>query len=77
MPIVVADPRWPSITCPRCGSISYNLNDIAQGYCGQCHWWTSDPQLGQIEPPERPPRQPDPDRSSIFRRVTRAFSDDD
>lgn len=22
--------------CPRCGSISYNRNDIEQGYCGNC-----------------------------------------
>jgi hypothetical protein len=38
----------PSITCPRCGSVSYNRNDIAQGYCGACHWWTSDPQLMHV-----------------------------
>jgi hypothetical protein len=43
----------PSITCPRCGRTSYNLNDIREGYCGNCHDWTSakpvqivcDPQL--------------------------------
>ena len=40
-----------SITCPRCGAKSYHPEDIRQGYCGRCHWWTSDPQLGQIEPP--------------------------
>ena len=34
----------PSITCPRCGSRSYSLNDIAEGYCGLCHDWTSEPQ---------------------------------
>lgn len=24
-------------TCPRCGAISRNPNDIAQRYCGRCH----------------------------------------
>lgn len=27
----------PYITCFRCGSRSYNANDIAQKYCGLCH----------------------------------------
>lgn len=36
----------PSITCPQCGNTSYNPNDIREGYCGYCHWWTSDPDLG-------------------------------
>jgi uncharacterized iron-regulated membrane protein len=31
----------PSITCPDCGMTSYNGNDIAAGYCGNCHAWTS------------------------------------
>jgi hypothetical protein len=35
-----------AITCPRCGATSHNPNDIAEGYCGRCHWWTSDAQLG-------------------------------
>ncbi len=26
-----------SITCPKCGKISYNENDIKNRYCGQCH----------------------------------------
>lgn len=34
-----------SITCPRCGRTSYHPEDVKQGYCGACHWWTSDPQL--------------------------------
>jgi hypothetical protein len=33
----------PSITCPRCGRTSYHPGDIEAGYCGSCHWWTSDP----------------------------------
>lgn len=27
----------PSITCPACGKVSYNPNDIEQRYCGNCH----------------------------------------
>lgn len=34
-----------SITCPRCGAKSYHPEDIRQGYCGMCQWWTSDPDL--------------------------------
>lgn len=32
-----------SITCPVCHMTSHNPNDIAEGYCGHCHRWTSDP----------------------------------
>lgn len=42
-------PPGPSITCPRCGRTSYSPGDIAQKYCGWCHWWTSDSQLGRPE----------------------------
>jgi hypothetical protein len=34
------------ITCPRCGATSHNPNDVADGYCSRCHWWTSDDNLG-------------------------------
>lgn len=27
----------PSITCPQCGMVSYNPNDISNRYCGNCH----------------------------------------
>ena len=30
-----------SITCSRCGRTSYNPSDIAAGYCGACHAWTT------------------------------------
>jgi ribosomal protein S27AE len=33
----------PSITCPVCGMTSFNPNDIAEGYCGNCHDWTAEP----------------------------------
>lgn len=26
--------------CPRCGRLTRNPTDIAQGYCGACHAWT-------------------------------------
>ena len=26
--------------CPRCGAVSYNFNDLEQGYCGRCHKFT-------------------------------------
>lgn len=32
-----------NITCPVCGMTSYHPRDIDQGYCGNCHDWTSDP----------------------------------
>lgn len=28
-----------STKCPKCGMVSYNPNDIAEGYCGACHEW--------------------------------------
>ena len=37
-------PPAPSITCPICDRTSYNPNDIREGYCGNCHVWTSPPQ---------------------------------
>lgn len=27
---------------------SYHPQDVANKYCGNCHWWTSDPQLGPL-----------------------------
>jgi hypothetical protein len=31
-----------SFTCPRCGRTSHHPTDVAEGYCGACHDWTSD-----------------------------------
>jgi hypothetical protein len=31
------------IRCLYCGLISYNPNDIAHHYCGNCHVWHDDP----------------------------------
>lgn len=33
----------PSFTCPRCGAVSYNPNDIRERYCGRCHVFVDDP----------------------------------
>jgi hypothetical protein len=27
----------PSITCLHCGMTSYNINDVRNRYCGNCH----------------------------------------
>lgn len=32
-----------SVTCPRCTATSHNPHDVAHGYCGACHAWTSRP----------------------------------
>jgi len=31
----------PSITCPVCDMTSYNINDVKNGWCGNCHRQTS------------------------------------
>ena len=35
-----------SFTCPCCGAPSCHPEDIAHGYCGRCHAFTGDPELG-------------------------------
>ena len=35
-------PTPPSITCPICGSVSFNPGDIANRYCGRCHLFLDD-----------------------------------
>jgi len=29
-----------SFTCPKCGRVSHHPEDVAQGYCSNCHDWT-------------------------------------
>lgn len=43
--IIPAAPDHPvaSIVCLRCGSQSFNPNDVAQHYCGHCHRFHDDP----------------------------------
>ena len=38
---LVEPKRQPSITCPVCAATSYHPEDIRQGYCGQCHAFTT------------------------------------
>ena len=33
-----------NFTCPLCGAVSYNSNDISNRYCGRCHRFVDDPQ---------------------------------
>lgn len=40
----VTDPR-PSFVCPECQAESWHPQDVAQGYCGRCHFWTGDPAM--------------------------------
>lgn len=35
-------PQPPSTQCPICGIVSFNVNDIAEGYCGRCHVFHQD-----------------------------------
>lgn len=42
--------RVTQFRCPDCGIISSNPNDLADGYCGRCHWWTGDPKLAPYKP---------------------------
>jgi ribosomal protein L37E len=37
------DGRKLAITCPRCGKTSHHPTDVAEGYCGNCHAYTSPP----------------------------------
>lgn len=47
---LVSDPAAPppSITCPDCGRVSYNLNDVQEGYCGYCQDWTTDVDVADL-----------------------------
>lgn len=40
-----------SFTCPNpdCGKTSYHPEDIREGYCGNCCWWTGHPSIVRIE----------------------------
>lgn len=31
--------------CPVCGAVSHHPQDLADGYCGACRWWTGVPEL--------------------------------
>lgn len=59
----------PAFVCPRCGAESWNPNDAKYGYCGRCHWWTGDPILGKLEPPDAPTIE-----EPLIRRLRRRLS---
>jgi hypothetical protein len=40
----------PSISCPQCGKISHNQNDIIHKYCGYCHQFHSDMKRPSFQP---------------------------
>jgi ribosomal protein S27AE len=35
----------PTFTCPVCGMVSHNPNDLRYGYCGNCHDYTQPSQF--------------------------------
>lgn len=41
-PPVPVDLDRPSISCPRCGLVSYHPKDIEERYCANCHMWHDD-----------------------------------
>jgi ribosomal protein S27AE len=34
--------RQEAFTCPLCGAVSYNSNDVRERYCGRCHRFVDD-----------------------------------
>ncbi len=51
-----------SITCPVCGRTSHHPTDVAEGYCGACHDWTSPPAASREVPKQEPPYTQDQPR---------------
>lgn len=47
----------PSIKCPKCERTSFNPNDIEQGYCVNCHDWTTPARMQGDAGPEYYRRQ--------------------
>lgn len=39
-------------TCPVCGAVSHNPQDVEHGYCARCHDWTGGPPLPPGYPAE-------------------------
>jgi ribosomal protein L37E len=46
-----------TITCLRCGKISFNPNDVSNLYCGFCHAF-HDPQPAKTQTSQVPPKKP-------------------
>lgn len=56
--------KTPSFTCPRCGAVSHNCKDVAEGYCGRCHDWTRAPE--SVKPSQCPACGKKLDCASLF-----------
>ena len=52
--------RWkrttPHFTCPRCGAVSFNPNDLRERYCGRCRLFFSPPDMPSLR--DGAPRDP-------------------
>lgn len=45
----------PTFTCPKCGMVSHNPNDLKEGYCGACHAYTAAYRIRDEEIDDSPP----------------------
>lgn len=50
----------PTFTCPACLASSAHPADVANGYCGRCHWYTGIPALAALRPDLFAPRSRTP-----------------
>lgn len=46
--LMYAADQW-TITCPRCHRTSHHPTDVAEGYCSNCHDWTSTVDYGNVD----------------------------
>jgi class 3 adenylate cyclase len=44
--IVDEERQGNGFACPCCGEVMRQPADIENRYCGRCHWYTGDPELG-------------------------------
>ncbi len=40
--MVASQNQQASFVCPECRTQSWHPEDVKQGYCGRCHFWTGD-----------------------------------
>jgi hypothetical protein len=45
--VVEVDVETPE-PCPECGTTRRNKQDVKNGYCGRCHWFTFDPLMAEM-----------------------------
>lgn len=48
-PLVVIDGAQVFV-CPACDTLNRRPEDLTNRYCGNCHWWTGQPQLAWARP---------------------------